>query len=70
MVDDLQKSFDREDELIQKILRGGDLTDAERSFETPRSLRVCAGSVRTDEGLERIQAWFNTRKVRAGSGNT
>jgi hypothetical protein len=63
IADDLEKNFEMAGELQLKILNGDMLTAAEHSFTVPMSLTVCSSSVRTDKGLERVRAWFNTRKV-------
>jgi hypothetical protein len=64
IVRDLEKRFERADEVPLKILQGSQLTDEERSFTVPASLTVCASSMKTDEGLRRIQAWFNAKRRR------
>ena len=58
IVETLEKGFHRADELQDKILDGGILTDEDRSFGVPTTLWVCSSSVKTDEGLKRIQDWF------------
>ena len=63
IADDLEKNFQMADELQLKILNGDTLTDAEQSFTVPMSLTVCSSSVRTGEGLERVRAWFNAKRV-------
>ena len=63
IADDLEKNFQMADELQLKILNGDRLTDAEQSFTVPMSLTICSSSVRTSEGLERVRAWFNTKRV-------
>jgi hypothetical protein len=59
----IEKSFQTADELELKILSEDTLTAAEQSFRAPMSLIVGSSSVRTDEGLARIQAWFDAKKV-------
>ena len=62
IADALEKNFQTADELQLKIL-SEPLTVTEQSFTVPMSLDVCSSSVRTDAGLERVRAWFNTEKV-------
>jgi DNA-directed RNA polymerase subunit E'/Rpb7 len=61
----LEKGFERDDEIRLKILEGCQLTEEERSFAAPLGMTVCAGSVKTDDGLGRIQAWFEAKKQKA-----
>jgi hypothetical protein len=63
IVEDLNKGFERAEELQRKIIGGGELTDQERSFRAPISLTVCASCVKTDQGLERVRAWFKANRT-------
>ncbi len=63
IVDGLEKEFKRAQELQLKILRGETLTDEERSFTVRPYLHVCSSSVKTDDGLERVRAWFRRRQI-------
>ena len=63
IADALEKNFRLADEIQLKILNGDTLSDAEESFTVPMSLTVCSCFVRTDEGQERVRAWFNSKKV-------
>jgi hypothetical protein len=59
IVNSLEEMFQRADELDMKILEGEKLTEEERSFRPPTSLHVCSSTLKTDDGLKRIKAWFN-----------
>jgi hypothetical protein len=63
ITDGLEESFNRSDEIPLKILRGNVVSDEERSFTPPKSLHLYSSSFRTDEGANRIAAWFNARKI-------
>jgi len=63
IADDLEEIFKTANELQLKILRGKVLTDAELSFTVPKRVHLCSSSVTADEGLARIQTWFNAGKV-------
>lgn len=66
IVNGLEKEFNRAHELQLKILKGGKLTDEEKSFAVRPLLHVCASSVKTDDGLKRIESWSNKKKQRHG----
>ncbi len=57
----LERWFRRADEREMKIVDGQTLTDVERSFILPLSLRVCSSSTPTAEGLQSFRAWFLKR---------
>lgn len=61
IVDHLEKRFKKHEDLPLKILEGHHLTDEEKSFAPPVDLEVCAGTLTTEEGLKRLDAWFKSK---------
>src|SRR6266571_1327578 len=59
IVEYIENAFQKDHEITFKILNGEELSDEEQQFKAPTSLSVRSSSVTTDEGLERIQAWFD-----------
>jgi hypothetical protein len=59
IVEYIENDFQKDHEIIFKMLNGEELTDEEQQFKAPTSLSVRSSSLTTDEGLERIQAWFD-----------
>jgi hypothetical protein len=59
IVEYLENGFEKDHEIIFKILNGEELTDEEQQFKAPTTVSVRSSSVTTAEGLERIQAWFD-----------
>jgi hypothetical protein len=66
IVNDLEKGFQAAVELRVKKLGGEKLTEAEDSQLrlSPRSWSVFSSSMKSDEGMERIRAWFETNKAK------
>ena len=60
----LEKAFRSADELRQRVEKGEKLSDEEQSQLRflPRSWTVWSSSVKTDEGMERVKAWFKEKK--------
>lgn len=63
IVDSLEKEFERAHDLQLKILSGDKLTDEEKSFSVRSLLHVCSSSLKTDDGLKRIQSWFERKRA-------
>lgn len=67
IVNDLEKGFQAGADLRAKKRGGEKLTEAEDSQLRllPRSWSVFSSSVRAEEGMERIRAWFEANKAKA-----
>lgn len=65
IVQDLERMFQKADEIPLKILRGEQLAEDEESFTPLTSLHVCSSSVEGVGGLQRVHEWFESKKARA-----
>jgi hypothetical protein len=70
----LAKGFLKASELESKVFEGQELADEEKSFGVPNTLWLYSSSIESEDGLQRVNDWFQTappgaRPSATGSGS-
>jgi hypothetical protein len=68
----LEKGIREAGELRQKIEKGDAVSEEERVHLrlAPRTWTLWSSSLKSDEGMERVRAWFSENKAKADEGAT
>ena len=62
IVDALDREFQKEDDILMRILECGSITEDEKHFSPRTSLTVCSACVKTEDGLATMKSWFSGQK--------